>query len=215
MDGSRFDGFVRALTARTTRRRALLELAGSALASLLSLARVEETSAACVKPGKLGCKGPRNGKCCDGARCTRGNKDHAGRCVCLRSLKQCGRDCVNTKNDPKHCGRCNKRCAPGHSCKSGRCTSKLGCKAGQHFCSNGVVTPCPRTSNPNCLCITDVHGTPRCVDGTVGDCSDCTRNADCGPDMVCFRADSGACKCHEQPPSNGNACFLATCGGKT
>lgn len=214
MDGSRFDGIVRGLATGATRRRTLLGL-GGVLAGLFGHLGVEEAAAACVKPGKLGCKGPRNGKCCDGARCIRGNSDHAGRCVCLRSLKQCGRECVNTQSDPKHCGGCNKRCASGHSCKAGRCTSKLGCRAGHHFCTSGAATPCPRTSNPNCLCITDVHGTPRCVDRTVGTCSDCTRNADCGPGMACMRANFGVCKCHEQPPSNGNFCAAATCGGMT
>ncbi|MDQ3413169.1 MAG: hypothetical protein M3509_13740 [Chloroflexota bacterium] len=60
MDGSRFDGITRALATGATRRRTLLGVAGSTLAGLLGLVGVEDAAAACIKPGKQGCDGPKN-----------------------------------------------------------------------------------------------------------------------------------------------------------
>lgn len=141
MDGTRFDGLTRALATGATRRRTLLGVAGSALAGLLGLAGIEEAAAACVKAGKKGCNGPKNGKCCDGARCTRGNKTTEGRCVCLRSLKQCGRECVNLKTNKENCGSCNNRCRGARSCTNGACVSVLGCRAGDQYCNNFAGCP--------------------------------------------------------------------------
>jgi hypothetical protein len=211
MDGSRFDGFVRALATGATRRRTLQRLVGGTFAGLLGHAGIEATAAACVKPGKLGCKGPQHGKCCSGAKCKRGSKTKAGRCVCTRSRKRCGNECVNTKTDDKHCGGCNKRCAPGHSCQNGRCISKRGCKAGQNFCNAANPALCDDTLD--CVCITDLDGTPRCSDFTDGVCSDCTSNAGCPDGFVCFKATGPNCNCGGQPGSNGNACVRANCGG--
>jgi hypothetical protein len=211
LDGSRFDGIIRALATGTTQRRTLLGLAGSALAGLLGQVGMEDASAACIKPGKKGCNGPRNRKCCQGATCQGGSNTKNGRCTCKSGLKQCGNECVNLKKDKENCGNCKNQCAGTRTCKQGKCTSKLGCRAGQQFCGNS--DSCPGATNPDCVCLTDVHGTPHCVNFVGATCSNCTRNVDCGPDMVCIRANFGGCNCDVVAGSNGNACTVATCDG--
>src|SRR5690606_8526043 len=39
---------------------------------------------------------------------------------------QCGDRCVNSDNDPLHCGACGLACAPGEMCSSGECRSACG-----------------------------------------------------------------------------------------
>jgi len=205
MDGLRFDGITRALATGTTRRHTLLGVAGSAIAGLLGFTGIEDAAAACIKPGKKGCDGPKDKKCCKGATCQGGSKDKEGRCKCRGSLKQCGSTCVNTQQDEKHCGKCNKKCTGSNRCKSGKCTSKLGCKVGDAICDQTGAVNCPGTTNPACVCITDVEDTHRCSDFTDAFCSTCTSNADCGLGLVCFPANIGQCTCP------GNACSVESC----
>ncbi len=222
MDGSRFDGITRALATDQTRRWTLQGFAGSALAGLLGLIGSEDAAAACVKPGKKGCDGPNNKQCYRGTTCQGGSRTKEGTCKCTGKLKACGGTCVNTKKDDKHCGGCNKRCKGQNTCKNGRCTSKLGCKAGFTICNE--TKPIEDLDDPRicggsglsliCLCITDVSGVARCVD--VGDsaCSTCKRNADCGPGFVCVDGRGPACNCPEaNGVGRGNACFRANCDG--
>ncbi len=163
MDGSRFDGLVRTLATGQTRRRALQSLGGGSLASLLGLAGLEDAAAACVKPGKKGCDGPKNKQCCDGARCQGGTNTKEGRCKCKGNLKQCDGKCVNTNKDDKHRGMCNKKCRGSNMCEKGKCISKLGCKAGEgrDLCQTGQLTLCPgrkRTARRAIAKATPTHG---------------------------------------------------------
>ncbi|MCS6915710.1 MAG: hypothetical protein RMK29_10090 [Myxococcales bacterium] len=36
-------------------------------------------------------------------------------------LSACGAECVDTTTDPRHCGACNRACAPGQTCRMGTC----------------------------------------------------------------------------------------------
>lgn len=215
MDGSRFDGFVRTLAAGQTRRRALHSVAVGVVAGLLGKGGLEEAGAACVKLGKKGCKGEKNGKCCPGTRCKGGTSKKEGRCVCKGSTKQCGNDCVSTKNDNKNCGKCNNKCKGGNTCKNGKCTSKLGCRVGQNVCEDGFAALCP--GSDACVCITDVEGIAHCSDAVDATCSDCTSNADCPAGQICFDASSTnftcGCPLDADPEGTGNGCVSATCDG--
>lgn len=208
MDGARFGGLIRKLAMGKTRRQAFQGLTGSAVAGLLAHLGGEEAAAACVKPGRNGCQGPQHRKCCNGAACKEGNEEKKGRCVCAGSLTQCGSKCVNTKIDKRHCGRCNRGCPAAQICRGGRCTSKLGCKAGGSFCNKfPSIVNCPGTDNPHCVCVTDLEGIPHCSDLTGNFCSGCTSSAQCPDGFVCIPANIGGCLC------NGNACIQATCDG--
>jgi hypothetical protein len=216
MDGPRFDGITRAWATGQTRRLALSRLGGGALAGLLAHLGMKEAGAACVKPGRKGCKGPRHRKCCAGAVCKGGNKHKMGTCQCrsgLGGLTQCGDRCVDLEYDERHCGACDKPCPANHSCLLGKCVSRLGCPAGFDFCAQpGDPALCPGSSNPNCHCVTDVHGTAHCADWSSSHCSFCESNADCGPNGVCF--DAKACGCNVNPEDgNGNGCVTAGCDG--
>ncbi len=211
MDGSRFDRITRALAIGQTRRRTLQGIFGGTFAGLLGLAGVEDAAAACVKPGKKGCDGPKNKKCCDGAICKGGSNNQEGRCRCKGKLKQCDGKCVNINKDDKHCGKCNKKCTGQNTCKNGKCTSKLGCKAGQNLCKDGLAALCP--GRDDCGCLTDVNGTARCSD-FAGACADCTKNSDCPDGFVCIDASSlNFCGCPGEGEGTGNACVSATCDG--
>ncbi len=131
---------------------------------------------------------------------------------CRGKRKKCGAKCVNTKKDNKHCGKCNNACQGQNSCKNGKCTSKLGCKAGQglDICETLEEPPCP--GRGNCACLTDVQGGAHCSDLTDGACFNCRKNADCGPGEICIAL---GCDCDDFPGSNGNACISATCDGIT
>lgn len=208
MDGSRFDGWTRALATGVTRRQTLRGIiAGGTLAGLLGHAGLD--AAACVKPGKKGCRGPRHRTCCDGARCQGGTATNEGRCVCTGDRKQCGTTCVNPKTDTMHCGRCNKKCAAGHTCKRGTCTSPLGCRAGKDFCQGSSSGQCPNSSDRNCHCVTDVEDIPRCVKFVGLVCSTCTTNAECGTDRACM--DTATVRCETSCPDK--ACVPANCDG--
>ncbi len=221
MDGSRFDGITRALAAGRTRRHALQGLAGSAIAGLLGLAGSEDAAATCVGPGKKGCDGPNNKKCCQGTTCRGGSRAEEGTCKCGGRLKACGGTCVNTKRDDKHCGGCDKRCKGQNTCQNGRCTSKLGCKAGFTICKEtkpirDLDDPriCGGAPHSPCLCVTDVSGVARCVNVGDSECSTCKRNADCDPGFVCIDARGPFCDCPEDNGvGRGNACVRANCDG--
>ena len=121
MDGLGFDRFTRLLVTRTSRRRALQGTTGGALAGMLAGFGIQEATAACVKLGQKGCKGPQNKKCCPGAVCNGGTKTKTGRCVCKGSLTQCGTKCVDTETNKQHCGDCGQTCGEGQTCALGAC----------------------------------------------------------------------------------------------
>ncbi len=62
---------------------------------------------------------------------------------CPKGLKKCGGACVNWNKDNKHCGGCNRPCAPGQHCSMGKC-----CKSG--FVRCGSVCVNTSTSSANC-----------------------------------------------------------------
>ncbi|XXX80135.1 MXAN_6577-like cysteine-rich protein [Sorangium sp. So ce134] len=86
------------------------------------------------------------------------------------ALERCDGECVDTRTDPNHCGRCGKQCAPGRACVGGLCG---------RICLEGL-TDCGDT----------------CVDLTsdAQHCGQCDRA--CGPGRPC---EGGACRCSVEP----------------
>ncbi|MCA9880261.1 MAG: hypothetical protein KC442_20845 [Thermomicrobiales bacterium] len=41
--------------------------------------------------------------------------------ICKLEATRCGRTCVNTRTDPRHCGGCDKRCDAGVECVNKTC----------------------------------------------------------------------------------------------
>jgi hypothetical protein len=61
-----------------------------------------------------------NQHCGDGGRTCNANNT----CGCPQGTTLCpGQVCVNTANDPGHCGSCSIQCASGQVCLVGRCVS--------------------------------------------------------------------------------------------
>src|SRR5690606_41944392 len=55
----------------------------------------------------------------------------AGQCIadteaCPAPTVRCGTGCVNTQNEPGHCGACDQPCAASEACQGGTC----GCSEG-------------------------------------------------------------------------------------
>lgn len=42
---------------------------------------------------------------------------------CKKPTRRCGKQCVNLTNNRRHCGKCNRACKPGHSCRQGTCVA--------------------------------------------------------------------------------------------
>jgi hypothetical protein len=144
------------------------------------------------------------------ARCAETEACAAGSCECAAGLTDCGGGCVNTDQDPSHCGACGNVCA-GTPCNGGECAAcgsaadcddGLGCTEDAcetdgtcthllvfDFCLIGGVCIPDGTdgSNPCLGCIPSVSQTtwsPR----TMAACDDgnaCTRGDTCSATGSC------------------------------
>ncbi len=94
MDQSRLDDLTRFVARRTGRRSLVAGALGSLLATLAPGLGTTDTAA---KPG-------------------------AKRSPCRKPKRRCGKQCVSVANNRQHCGKCNRRCKPGHTCRGGKCT---------------------------------------------------------------------------------------------
>ncbi|HAA54013.1 MAG TPA: hypothetical protein DCE42_04625 [Myxococcales bacterium] len=47
-----------------------------------------------------------------------------GECLCRTELTRCGQLCLNTRNDPNHCGKCDNKCPDKTFCAAGSCVSE-------------------------------------------------------------------------------------------
>jgi hypothetical protein len=182
MDGSRFDRITRALAPGATRRRALLGIAGSAVALLMGQIGVEEATAACIKPGKKGCQGPQHRQCCAGARCKGGSNTKEGRCACKGRLTKCGTKCVDTKTNRQHCGACNRGCAASGPCIAGQCPCP------KEAVCDGFASPCGRAGS-GCTCHFTEENSRACATREFAICEDfptCTATSQCDPGEACM-----------------------------
>jgi hypothetical protein len=118
VDSDKFDRLSRLLAARPSRRAALRAFGAVALGGAVA-APGREAAAACADPGSNDRCNRDNDCCGDDVRC-RGN-----RCECrsgYRSCREDGRDrCVARRDNPDHCGGCNKRCRNDEECDGDRC----------------------------------------------------------------------------------------------
>ena len=57
--------------------------------------------------------------------------------ACNAGLNLCGKECVNLKRDPAHCGACDAACKAGTVCSAGAC--KLTCQTGLTDCKGMCV----------------------------------------------------------------------------
>ena len=184
MDPQRFDALARRAGAVGARRRALLSLVGSTLAT--SMFGPAPAVAGCKKVGK---KCDKTKDCCDDARC-KGGKN--GKCRCKSGFSECGGKCYDLDKDETHCGSCDTTCAAGESCVDGVC-AEGGCTAGLDSCVEGALCiACP--DRPGSVCYRDNSGTPRC--SVVLLCVTCDDDADCaglGPNARCITSCPGQC----------------------
>lgn len=83
-------------------------------------------------------------------------------CKCGPGLTECnGTMCVNTTNDPLHCGMCNKACAADRNCVTSNCV----CKPGLTECVVGTCTDTQTDKNHCGVCNKVCPGQKECVAG--------------------------------------------------
>ena len=107
------------------------------------------------------------------------------RCACPAGQAICGSTCVNTANDPQHCGSCDKSCSTSEVCGGSTCV--LVCQSGTTSCSGSCVD---LSSDPqHCL-----HCDTPCPAGASCHSGQCVGPADAGspPDASTSAPDGGA-----------------------
>jgi hypothetical protein len=150
----------------TSRRATLRALGAALLGAAAGAAGIALGDGAAAK----GCFA-RGGRCRRDGQCCSG-KCRQGTCTpCPKGKKACGHACVRTKDNPKHCGGCGRRCVAGQSCVGGACLCGGANCAG---CCDG--TTCVPVGQQ-----------------TVGQCgSDGVACVACAADQACV---SGVCTC--------------------
>ncbi|WP_437534944.1 MXAN_6577-like cysteine-rich protein [Sorangium sp. So ce726] len=123
---------------------------------------------ACEPLGTGGDGGGGNGGGGDGG----GSGDGGGPSECRegRYVKRCGDDCVDTRTDPNHCGKCDAQCLPGRACAGSMC--RQTCLPGLTDCAGSCV---------------DLAADPQ-------HCGRCDRA--CDPGRPC---EGGTCACSAEP----------------
>jgi hypothetical protein len=64
--------------------------------------------------------------------------------ACAEILRMCGNSCVDTSNNPSHCGACGRACPAGQICSAGKCD----CPGGRTLCDGVCVQT--NTDRANC-----------------------------------------------------------------
>ena len=117
------------------------------------------------------------------ARARRGKKKK-----CKSGTRRCGKRCVNTSNDPAHCGACDSACFASETCVSGECLVKCegsatdpancgacgnACALGETCVAGACVVQCGgaicRYANARATCVEDSCTLGACR-GTWGNC---------------------------------------------
>ena len=199
-------------------RRVLLRGVVAILGGLTAGRRGEVAAAACKKVGR-GCA--RNSDCCDHATCKQDE------CACKNGFDDCDGACVKLATDEKHCGRCDRRCAGGETCRDAACAGPCGGRtcAETEECVGGVCTTPPGGCPPGadscasnddvscggragCDCLQSTEGVTLCGDGPIPGvfCGSCASSADCaefGEGAFCGRSTNTDVCCG---PDAQNAC---------
>ncbi len=143
--------------------------------------------------------------------------------ACTGELFRCGSECVDTESDARHCGACDRACAPRQQCVAGRCEDH--CAPGLADCdgdaSNGCEVmlttnrehcgACGRRCAPSDACVSGVCGCSGGLTGCGGRCVDAATSHDhCGMCNVSCGAGScvaGRCIC----PTGLTSCEIFGC----
>jgi len=160
-----------------------------------------------------------------GATCAPDERCDTGRCVtntpcgispgpCMGGTLCCGALCVNPLDDISHCGGCDRRCAPGETCRGGACLPSMGCQCnpGQVCCAGDICRDV--VSDPaNCGACGRV-----CAPGAVcrgGDCvpvgPGCGPGPSCAPGVSCC---NDRCVDLRNDPTNCGGCGVACVAGQ-
>jgi hypothetical protein len=174
MDRQQFDKLARAVAEDSLTRRHLVRWLGSGLAVLIARRGVGDAQA-----GRRDHRRKEPSFCGLGQSLCFVSAPEQCRRVCHRTphgrvcRKKCRRDskliCVDTQNDPSHCGACNHSCAfagPTASCLAGACTPPSSTPDSPPV---SLSPPPPPVNTPGC----------------VGYGGSCTQSADCCDGIPC------------------------------
>jgi hypothetical protein len=104
--------------------------------------------------------------------------------TCTGGKTACGSSCVDTSNDPQHCGNCTKTCTTGGDCWNGQCCYPS--TEGGGF-GNGVCVVYPGCGCPSGqMCTRKAAGPEQCVpNGTTPANGTCVDTYQCEPNFAC------------------------------
>jgi hypothetical protein len=114
-----------------------------------------------------------------------GNRKRKRRC--RGGKRRCGRRCVDTRTNPRHCGGCGNRCQVNGVCIAGRCTCPKG------NCADPGLNCCPKDLAVDCTGFTANDPQGQFTDvATCGFTTECPTDRQCvGPRFqACCPADS-------------------------
>jgi hypothetical protein len=178
--GEWIDNAARALARGQTRRQVLKKLGGGVLGALVAFAAGHDFLAeqAAASPSQAA------------ARCSGGRT-------------ACGKDCVDTRINLNHCGRCNNRCPAGTICRNGSCI----CPPGKAKCGDRCVNT--KNDENNCgSCGNRCGGGRSCVNGTCR-CPD--KQTTCGGQCVDTASNNSHCGSCGNACSGGQVCVKGDC----
>ena len=95
----------------------------------------------------------------------------------------CGASCVDTSNDPQHCGSCTKTCSTGGDCWNGQCCYP----SAEGGWGGGVCVVYPTCGCPSGqMCTRKAAGLEQCVpNGTTPANGQCQDSYQCEPNFAC------------------------------
>lgn len=177
MDGPCFDRFAQQFALALTRRRLA--------AALLGLGLAGPTRPPVVEAGKKRKKKPKS---------------------CKKGTVKCGKHCVNTRTNARHCGGCNRPCGIDVACVDGECQVHSGCSGGEILCNGGCVDP--RDNDEHCgQCDHPCQDALTCIDGSCG----CASGHKCGTACVDTQFDNEHCGECNHACGGGKRCQGGQC----
>jgi hypothetical protein len=203
MDQRRFDPLAKIVGSWTSRRNALLLLAGVGLGDNFPVETEAASSGKC-NPTCSECQGCNKGKCKKKhgkKRCKKGTCEpltNGTPCTSLSGGACCNGTCLDTQSDESNCGGCGTVCGTNQVCQGGTCFPKAACPVGQ----TGICTPISALCRTDCACSRSTEGNVVCVNLAGAGClttPPCSTSADCAPGLACVDVTQvggpGGCGC--------------------
>jgi|GEM_PF-475519 len=148
------------------------------------------------------------GSATGGTGATSGTGGSGGGALCGPGTTDCAGTCVDTMNNPAHCGTCNAACPQGQVCSVGQCS--LFCSGGTTNCNGACVNTSSDAANCG-TCGNACAAGQVCTQGTCA--SSCTGGTtECNGACVNTNTDTANCGTCGNACEAGQVCSAGVCG---